>query len=893
MEEDCEIFRLWRLRTTALQMCYDRGYSVSHEELNQSLATFKYLYGDRPSRNDLTIQVSNANDASEKIFVFFPNESRVEVNFVNDAIQKMRTFNSTKAIIIIGHSISTQAKELVSTLSDRFTFELVPEAELVGNVTDSDFLPEGISNDEKVDLLTKYKYGDFHTIDWPRDLARDRMRHKLIANEKTNWPWGWFNAIWDAGSGWLCVLLVGLTAGAVAGVIDIGARWMSDLKDGICADRFWLDREHCCFASNDSAYKDNDCSSWTTWPEMAFHYYDRDFLYSSFDFFFYVTWSVLMAGLAVTLVRTFAPYACGSGIPEIKCILSGFVIRGYLGKWTFLIKSVGLILASASGLSLGKEGPMVHLACCIGNIFSYIFPKYGLNEAKKREILSASAAAGVSVAFGAPIGGVMFSLEEASYYFPLKTMWRSFFCALVAGVVLRFVNPFGSDQTSLFHVDYSMKWTFIELIPFTMLGIFGGVLGSLFIWANIKWCTYRKTSKILGQNPIYEVLIVSLVTSSVAFFNPYTRKSASALIKQLFDRCGPEDYMMDLCDYKNVTTGVVDKVDDNYHTGNLGYGVHMAFAQLVLALCAKLLFTIFTFGVKVPSGLFVPSLAMGAVVGRLVGIKVEDITYAFQQDPQYGEFWACQIGKDCVMPGLYAMVGAAAVLGGVTRMTVSLVVIMFELTGSLEFIVPTMVAVMFAKWVGDAILKLGIYDAHIELNGYPFLDNKGEYPFSTVASQVMRPGTDNSAMKLIHQDQMTVGELESLLRETNYNGFPVVLNEHDLFVVGFCTRRDLQTALKSARKTHPYVTTNSKVYFSSNLPEFEPSATTPAPLRIRKIMDMAPMTVTDQTPMETVIDMFRKLGLRQVLVTKHGRLLGIITKKDILKFMKDGETSAR
>ena len=57
------------------------------------------------------------------------------------------------------------------------------------------------------------------------------------------------------------------------------------------------------------------------------------------------------------------------------------------------------------------------------------------------------------------------------------------------------------------------------------------------------------------------------------------------------------------------------------------------------------------------------------------------------------------------MPGLYAVVGAASVLGGVTRMTVSLVVIMFELTGSLEFIVPTMVGVMFAKWIGDAISK--------------------------------------------------------------------------------------------------------------------------------------------------------------------------------------------
>ena len=70
------------------------------------------------------------------------------------------------------------------------------------------------------------------------------------------------------------------------------------------------------------------------------------------------------------------------------------------------------MLAVSAGLSLGKEGPLVHVACCIGNIIAYMFPKYGRNEAKKREILSASAAAGVSVAFGAPIGGVLFSLEE-------------------------------------------------------------------------------------------------------------------------------------------------------------------------------------------------------------------------------------------------------------------------------------------------------------------------------------------------------------------------------------------------------------------------------------------------------------------------------------------------
>ena len=77
-----------------------------------------------------------------------------------------------------------------------------------------------------------------------------------------------------------------------------------------------------------------------------------------------------------------------------------------------MIIYTGLMLAVASGLSLGKEGPLVHVACCLGNILSYFFPKYRKNEAKKREVLSASAAAGVSVAFGAPVGGVLFSLEE-------------------------------------------------------------------------------------------------------------------------------------------------------------------------------------------------------------------------------------------------------------------------------------------------------------------------------------------------------------------------------------------------------------------------------------------------------------------------------------------------
>ena len=67
-------------------------------------------------------------------------------------------------------------------------------------------------------------------------------------------------------------------------------------------------------------------------------------------------------------------------------MLGGFIIHGYFGLWTLIVKSLGMMLAVAAGLSLGKEGPLVHVACCCGNVFAKLFPKYRKNEAKKREV---------------------------------------------------------------------------------------------------------------------------------------------------------------------------------------------------------------------------------------------------------------------------------------------------------------------------------------------------------------------------------------------------------------------------------------------------------------------------------------------------------------------------
>ena len=107
----------------------------------------------------------------------------------------------------------------------------------------------------------------------------------------------------------------------------------------------------------------------------------------------------------------------------------------------------------ASGLSVGKEGPSVHVACCIGSVVALFFKTFSRSQGKMREVVTAASAAGVAVAFGSPIGGVLFSIEvrcefpawtvqtltnfqEMSHFFSIKTMWRSFLCALVATVTL-------------------------------------------------------------------------------------------------------------------------------------------------------------------------------------------------------------------------------------------------------------------------------------------------------------------------------------------------------------------------------------------------------------------------------------------------------------------------
>jgi len=237
--------------------------------------------------------------------------------------------------------------------------------------------------------------------------------------------------------------------------------------------------------------------------------------------------------------------AAGSGVAEVRVILSGFVLHGFLGLKTLIIKSLALVLSVASGLSLGKEGPYVHIATCVGNIACRLFKKYDGNDAKRREVLSAAAAAGIAVAFGAPLGGVLFGLEEVAYFFPAKTLFRTFFCCITAALTLKFLNPYGTHKIVMFQVQYPVDWEYFEIGAFIACGVLGGVAGALFIKASRHWAKSFRGIPVIKAYPLLEVVLVALVTGLVGYWNVFTKLPVAKLLYNLAAPCNDRDNNLD------------------------------------------------------------------------------------------------------------------------------------------------------------------------------------------------------------------------------------------------------------------------------------------------------------------------------------------------------------
>ncbi|KDQ18892.1 hypothetical protein BOTBODRAFT_478226 [Botryobasidium botryosum FD-172 SS1] len=698
---------------------------------------------------------------------------------------------------------------------------------------------------EAVGRRRVYRQGG--TIDWMHEEAAERGRKHQVEHQRG--VRSLLTPLLDSWRMWCVIIATGVGVGCIGAWLDVLVLWLADLRVGRCAYGFFYSRSTCCSGLDVAAGE--VCNEWLTWSQS--------FNVTStvgqilIQFLVYLIFAVLFASSAAILVQSYAPFAFHTGIPEIKAILGGYVLDDFLSPWTLLIKAVGLALAVASGLSLGKEGPLVHIAVCCASLASGFFAPFRNNEAQKRKILAAAAAAGVAVAFGSPLGGVLFGLEELDLFSNEQVMWRAFVTSVIAAVSLQYVDPFGTGKLVLFQVSTSQQpWRAFELIPWLGLGVAGGLLGALFIKINVAVALYRKRS-MLREWPLIEVVGVTAITAVLSYMVAFMRVQTSELVSYLFQECdGSRDYRA-LCQPEAIWSTTF---------------------LLLCTLALKLALTAWTFGMKVPAGVFLPTIAAGACLGRAVGLLLQAWHKAH---PTAWIFSSCPPEGNCISPGFYAVIGAAALLGGVTRMTVSLVAILFELTGALSHVLPIMISVMASKWVGDAINKEGIYTAWISLHGYSFLPNiefrddegKGDH-YIVPASQIITVNGRSS----------TLIELDTLLNCNNHDGFPVVDGD---MLLGYVTRDRLREALD------PLMQNSSEEELQSTRCTFlpRPSSDFVGP-NLCNTMERAPMQLRQETPMDIIVPLFQKLNLRYVLFTAQGRLTGMMSKRDVVTLMNAG-----
>ena len=456
----------------------------------------------------------------------------------------------------------------------------------------------------------------------------------------------------------------------------------------------------------------------------------------------------------------------------------------------------------------------------------------------------------------------------------MKTLWRALAAAMAGVFTVRYLSPTESHHSSFF-INFDAEWNLFELIPFSILGVLGALYGVVFIKCNLWWNRYRASYHFVNF-PILETFVLAFLTSLCAFPNPFTKAEATEVIHELTSKCsvGKTGY---LCAYNWSMSA---DANDKYHDAVATSEVYYAILLLFLAILFKLTTTILTFGSKIPTGLFIPTMYIGACTGRIVGILVEQTIISLQGNA-FGEFICPRdSGYACVTPGLYAIVGSAAFLAGVNRMTVTLAVIMIELTGGLTYIIPILVAVMIAKWLGDCLCTDSIYEEYIQLRKYPYLSDKEEYSANYTVGEVLDIRGGYRSLVWISATESTVICIQELIERYNYWGFPVVLSHETRLLLGYVTKLDLKQAMYDAWAESREIRVDTLVHFVEVRPEQQRYTQI---LDFSKIVDKAQFQVTRGAPMHNVVKMFQKIGLRQVLVTECGKAEGILSKKDVVE----------
>lgn len=155
-----EASKMFRVRKTCLKMLNKRGYIVDDKALNMNTDAFRAKFGDNPSRDGLTILAEKSDDATDQVFVFFPEDEKVGVKPIKTYSERMRAEGVYNAILVVKVGMTPFAKTAVKEMAQRgYNIEYFRDIELLVDITEHKLVPEHIvlTNQQKKELLERYR----------------------------------------------------------------------------------------------------------------------------------------------------------------------------------------------------------------------------------------------------------------------------------------------------------------------------------------------------------------------------------------------------------------------------------------------------------------------------------------------------------------------------------------------------------------------------------------------------------------------------------------------------------------------------------------------------------------------------------------------------------------
>uniref|UniRef100_A0A671X9C8 Chloride channel, voltage-sensitive 1a n=1 Tax=Sparus aurata TaxID=8175 RepID=A0A671X9C8_SPAAU len=598
---------------------------------------------------------------------------------------------------------------------------------------------------------------------------------------------------------------------------------------------------------------------------------------------------ILFSSLFCHLV---APQAIGSGIPELKTILRGVVLKEYLTLKAFVAKVLGLTLALGSGMPVGKEGPFVHIASICAAVlsrFMSFFSGVYQNPYCYTDILTVGCAVGVGCCFGTPLGGVLFSIEVTSTYFAVRNYWRGYFAATFSAFIFRVFSVFNKDAvtiTALFRTNFRMDFPFDlqELPAFAIIGISCGFLGAFFVYLNRQVVLFMRRpnamTRFLTRHRLIFPAVVTLVIATLTFPPGFGQFMAGELM--------PRECINSLFD--NFTWTKISGSPLPVGLGRSAAWLHpdvSVFIILLLFFVMKFWMSAVATTMPIPSGAFMPVFILGAAFGRLVG---EIMATLFP----HGIVFDGILYR--IIPGGYAVIGAAALTGAVTH-TVSTAVICFELTGQISHILPMMVAVILANMVAQG-LQPSLYDSIIQVKKLPYLPELGfghmsQYNIFVEDIMVRK-------VKFI-SSQSTYREVKLLLDSSSLKSIPLVDSRDSMILLGSVDRLELLALCdwwlsperrllmrdfprhESDADLAPYSLLQITAWEEKEMDK---------PMEIDEIrVDPSPFQLVERTSLHKTHTLFSLLGLSHAYVTSIGKLVGVVALKELQKAIEGSTRS--